>query len=164
MAPKSAEVLSLPGTVVSRADATRLSRELEAINGYLEQAQMRSSKDTKPPRLSDVLEEITHTNRLNLLHQEDRQRLTVFLKDLKEDAPAIHMSFAVVPSSQFTSKLLDWLRSEIHPLLLLNIGLQPNIAAGCVIRTTNKYIDCSMRQHLLANRPKLVELMRSKGA
>lgn len=160
MAPKAAEVLSLPGTVVGRADVTRLSRELEHITSYLEQAEIRSSTDTKMPQVSDVLEEVTHSNRLNLLRQDDRQRLTQFLKDLKNDAPSIHMSFAVIPSAQFTAKLLNWLRSEIHPMLLLNIGLQPNIAAGCVIRTTNKYIDCSMRQHLLANRPKLVERIR----
>lgn len=161
MAPKSAEVIALPSSVVSRADVTRLNRELELIVAYLEQSHARSDKDAKLPQVSDALEEITHVNRLHLLRDEDRQRLVQFLKDLKQDAPSIHMSFAVIPSAQFTAKLLQWLRSEIHPLLLLNIGLQPNIAAGCVIRTTNKYIDCSMRQHLLANRPKLVERMRA---
>lgn len=161
MAPKANEVIQLPSTVVSRADAARLGRELETISSRLDQAQLADDNDKVVPQLSEALEDVAKTNQLNLLHAEDRERLQAFLNDLKKDAPSIHMSFAVVPSAAFTNRLLEWLRSEIHPLLLLNIGLQPSIAAGCVIRTTNKYIDCSMRQHLLANRPKLVDLVRS---
>ncbi len=165
MAPKTGEALVLPASVVSRVDASRLAREVDAIDGFLRQAHVRGADvadEAKLPSLSRTLEDMTHTNRLNLLRPEDRQQLQQFLAGLKKDAPAIHMSFAVVPPPDFTAKLVEWLRGNIHPSLLLTIGLQPSIAAGCVIRTTNKYFDCSVRQHLMANRPKLVELIRSK--
>lgn len=165
MAPKALEVLTLPTSVVSRVDALRLSREVENISSQLDQAGLTAASEAKLPHVSPVLEDMAHDNRLNLLHAEDRNRLHAFLLELKEDAPTIHMSFATLPPATFTAKLVEWLRSEIHPMLLLDVGLQPSIAAGCVIRTTNKYFDCSMRQHLLTNRPKLIEILnRSRAA
>jgi F0F1-type ATP synthase delta subunit len=32
---------------------------------------------------------------------------------------------------------------------MLQIGLQPAIAAGCMLRTTNKVFDMSLRTHLM---------------
>ncbi len=167
MAPKTssqaAEIISLPTSLVSRVDATRVARELESMSNFIEQQTHHHDK-SNAPRLSIILEELSELNSLDLTKGQERDRLYAFLKELKSDAPTIHMSFAVVPSSLFTSKLITWLRSQIHPLLLLDIGLQPSIAAGCVIRTNSKYFDCSIRQHLLQNKPKLLDLMRGKHA
>ena len=154
-----AEVLGLPLSLVSRVDAIRLARELEAISGTLEQEKLQHHK-TAPRQLSKILEAMVTGNRIDIDRVEDRNRLTAFLKELKTEAPTIHMSFAAEPSSLFTAKLITWLRSEVHPLILLDIGLQPSIAAGCIIRTSSKYFDCSMRQHLVQNKPKLFDLMR----
>ena len=63
----------------------------------------------------------------------------------------------------FVAKIVAWLRTEIHPLILLEIGLQPTIAAGCVIRTTNKYFDYSIGRHLKRNRGQLVSLLRGES-
>ncbi len=164
MAPKQADqadqVLSLPVSVVSRVDATRLARELEIMDNQLEQ-QKHGQSPAMASSLSRLLDEAAKINHLDLNQVAQRQRLQAFLKEVKTDAPVIHMSFAVVPPSAFTIKLVNWLRSEVHPLLLLEIGLQPSIAAGCIIRTTSKYFDCSMRQHLVQNKPKLLELLKA---
>lgn len=169
MAPKvetelnNGQVLMLPVSVVSRVDATRLAREVESVGSFLEQQKHHKGRtQIAIPSLSRILGDVTQANNLDLAKSADRERLYHFLIELKADAPMIHMSFAVEPPTLFVAKLITWLRSEIHPLLLLDIGLQPSIAAGCIIRTTNKYIDCSMRQHLVANKPRLLELMRSK--
>lgn len=156
-------VLVLPVSVVSRVDATRLAREVESVGNFLEQQKHHQGRtQIAIPSLSRMLGDVTQQNKLDLAKAADRERLYHFLIELKKDAPMIHMSFAAEPPTLFTAKLITWLRSEIHPLLLLDIGLQPSIAAGCIIRTTNKYFDCSMRQHLVANKPKLLEYMRSR--
>jgi F0F1-type ATP synthase delta subunit len=147
-AKKGDEVLSIPNTVVSRIDV--------ALVGLLEQQSHQHHKDRDETKVSPVLQEMVESNHLDLAETVDRQRLYSFLSALKIDAPQLHMSFAAEPSVEFTGKLINWLREEIHPLLLLDIGLQPTIAAGCIIRTTNKIIDCSMRQHLLSNRDDLL--------
>jgi hypothetical protein len=163
MAPKTAhqaaEVISLPNSLISRVDAMRLGRELETIGNAIDQKTHQHSK-AEPTRLSQILEELSSRNHLDLQDSQDRDRLATFLKDLKKDAPTIHMSFAAEPPSAFIAKIIAWLRNEVHPLMLLDIGLQPTIAAGCIIRTSSKYFDCSVRQHLLENKPKLLELLQ----
>ena len=158
-APTAAEIISLPPSLISRVDAIRLGRELETISAFYEQQAHHHTKE-EPARLSPILEAISEGNQLDLSQADNRARLQGFLNDLKKDAPTIHMSFAATPSSKFTAKLITWLRDEIHPLLLLDISLQPTIAAGCIIRTESKYIDCSVRQNLVQSKPKLLELMR----
>jgi hypothetical protein len=47
---------------------------------------------------------------------------------------------------------------------LITIGLQPNIGAGCVVRTTNKYFDLSIKQDFLSKRNLLLEALKAKTA
>ena len=44
---------------------------------------------------------------------------------------------------------MAWLRREIHPVVLLTVGLQPSIGAGCIVRSTNKQFDFSLREDFL---------------
>lgn len=154
------EIIKLPTALVSRGDSVFLGRELELLNDKLTQASHQSNDAVKLPRLSRVLEELAEQNNLDLRQPDVRQRLLKFLKDLKGQAPVIHISFATEPSSKVITRLISWLRAEVHPLILLNVGLQPSIAAGCVVRTNSKYFDFSMRQHLSNHRAELVERLK----
>lgn len=152
--------LQLPLGVVTKVDVGRLLRELEALNEFLQQSAVRQPGTPMTlPRTSRLFEELTTTNKLNMLHEDERQRLTVFLKDVKDHAPVLHMSFSADPSPQFTQKLITWLRAEIHPVVVLQIGLQPNIGAGCVVRTTNKYFDFSLRSRFKQNKDVLAKMI-----
>jgi hypothetical protein len=157
---KDRAALVLPTVVVSRLDVARLSRELEGVNDYLEQHELHAKKG-EAPRLGAMLAEVAQTNKLDLLQADDRRQLVKFLEGLKKQAPTIHMSFAAPAPVPFVQKIIEWLRKEVHPLILLDVGLQPAIAAGCVIRTTNKYFDCSMGQHLRKNRATLVQALNT---
>ena len=171
MAPKTTEssdssmaVLVLPISVVTRIDAAHLAREVESVGNFLDQQKHhKATTQIAIPSLSRMLGDMTQANSLDLAKTDHREHLYKFLVELKADAPTMHISFAVEPPTLFITKLITWLRQEVHPLLLLDIGLQPSIAAGCIVRTTNKYFDLSMRQHLVKNKPKLLELMRSTG-
>ena len=76
----------------------------------------------------------------------------------------MHISFSADPSPLFTQKLIAWLRSEIHPLVLLQIGLQPNMGAGCVVRTSNKYFDFSLRDRFKSKGEMLAKIMQEATA
>ena len=69
----------------------------------------------------------------------------------------MHISFSSEPTPIFLERLLSWIRREINPLVLLTIGLQPAIGAGCIVRTTNKYFDLSLRQTFIDKRKLLLE-------
>lgn len=150
--------LELPLTLITRVDALRLLRELKALDDFLDQAAIRTpGTPVKLPRMSRILEDLASINEVNLLQKEPRQALNTQLLAVKKQAPLIHMSFASDPPAAFIRKLVTWLRAEIHPHVLLDVGLQPSIAAGCIIRTRSKYFDCSLRQHFSDKRGLLVE-------
>lgn len=156
--------LALPSTVTGLTDVTRLQHEAETLDEYLRQAALRKGGDAnKLPKIPVMLDDVATLNHLNLLHEPDRQRLAAFLKLLQTRAPQVHMSFASEPSTEFTAKIVTWLRQNIHPLMLVQVGLQPSIAAGCTLRTTNKVFDFSLRQHLVRNRQLLVDAISNLG-
>ena len=156
--------LQLPLLVVGPNDVARLLRELEALDEYLHQAGLKKENDVKLPRVSRMLDDFVDTNDLELLHASARKRAAAFLQTVHADAPVMTISFAVDPSSAFVGKVIAWLRQNIHPMLLLRIGLQPSIAAGCTVRTTNRYYDFSLRSHFKEQRDVLLQKIRAAGA
>ncbi len=148
----------LPLAAAGPIDIGRLLREVVAIDEFVMQASVRAAgTQPKLPKTSRLMDETVVINKLNLLVEVDRKRLTDFLKTVRDRAPVMHISFSADPSPLFMQKIMSWLRAEIHPLLLINIGLQPNIGAGCVIRTTNKFFDFSLKQRFDQNRHLLIK-------
>jgi hypothetical protein len=145
-ADEGAVGLQLPVGVVGPGDVRQLRRNLEDLEDTLQQMRLRTkSPVAKMPRASRLLEEFAATNRLNLLLPDDRQRTAAFLDGTIAHAPVLHMSFAAEASRAFTTELVLWLRKNIHPNVLLTIGLEPTLAAGCMLRTPNKQYDFSLR-------------------
>lgn len=155
----SEHLVGLPLLVVGPVDVGRLLRELEAIDNLISQANINDHKTTlKMPKTSLLMDQTIELNKLNLLEAHDRERLLELLTIVKQQAPLLHISFSSDPAPDFIEKLMTWLRREIHPTVMLTIGLQPNIGAGCIVRSTNKYFDFSLRKDLLSKR----ELLLSK--
>lgn len=164
----TAKELHLPTLVFGGVEVRRLQLELDELDAYMQQAAIRQTKTKASapllPRVSRLLDALAAENQRNLLKQEDRTQLQAFLAVLLQHAPTIHMSFASDPSSAFTAKIVAWLRANVHPFALLQIGLQPSIAAGCIVRTNNKVFDLSLRQHFADQKQMLIASMREKSA
>jgi hypothetical protein len=152
--------LALPVGVANRADVGRLIRDTEALDNYIRQWAIKNDgTQFIMPRVSRLFNEIISTNKLNVLQSSDRKALMQFLSEIKAEAPVLHMSFTSDPSPVFTTKLMTWLRNEIHPHVLIQIGLQPNMGAGCILRTTNKYFDFSLRKQFADEKDNLLQLI-----
>jgi F0F1-type ATP synthase delta subunit len=165
MAHEREQQFVLPDSVVGPVDAGRLNREMEELDEYLRASAIRKTGAAMQlPKTTVLLDELAEANHLNLLQPADRRRLVNFLHGLSEKAPVLHVSFAADPSSAFTAKIVRWLRQNIHPFVLVQVGLQPSIAAGCTVRSTNKYFDFSLRQHLLQNRQMLINALAKLDA
>lgn len=151
--------LSLPVSVVGPTDVVRLIRELETLDEAFLQMSLRKegAPETKLPKTSKLMDQMVHVNKLNLLSKEERAGLKLYLQDVQKKAPVMHISFSADPSPGFLDKMMAWLRREIHPSVLLTIGLQPNIGAGCIVRTTNKQFDFSLRQDFAGKRELLLK-------
>ena len=146
MEPKNQ--LILPPSVVGPIDIGRMLREAEKLHDFMEQAAIRKTGEPMMlPKTSRLLDEFFQMNHLNALQDADRLSAVETLKSVRKNAPVVHLSFSADPTPQFMQKIIEWLRANTHPHLLVRVGLQPNIGAGCVMRTTNKYFDFSLRQH-----------------
>lgn len=153
--------LNVPAVITSPADVTRLHREVVTLDEAIHQQALRTpgQTPTELPHISRLLEELATANKLNLLEAATRKHLIDFLVDVSTNAPVVHLSFAADPSTAFMHKIVAWFRQNIHPSILVRVGLQPNIGAGCILRTTNRYYDLSLREHFKKNQHKLVEAL-----
>lgn len=157
------EHLRLPNTVISPIDVARLLRELNNLDDFFVGVKNRQAGTSMQlPKLSRQLDQLSHDNELNLLDETHRANLKQTLMAIYEGAPKLHISFASEPSSKPFEEILSWLRKNIHQHTLVTVGLQPAIAAGCVVRTANKLFDMSLRGSLETQRPYLARLI--KGA
>ncbi len=150
--------IRLPNTVVGVMDVNRLAREMESLDNFLHQANIREPGTAMSlPKMSKSFDELVEQNGLNMLQEPDRKKLREFLKQTRSKAPRLHISFSVDPSPLFLDRLIDYLRFNIHPLVLIQVGLQPNMGAGCVVRSTNKVFDLSLRENFRSKRNLLLK-------
>lgn len=149
--------------LVSPTDLKRARRELETLDDFLHQAGLRQGgKSVKMPATSRIITELAEESGLNLLKKSERDRLLKFLTLLIEKAPVLHMSFASEPSPAFLAKLIAWLRANIHPQVVVSIGLQPSVAAGCMVRTANRQLDLSLRGALEKQTESFISSLRGE--
>ncbi len=148
----------LPVQVAGMVDIGRLIRELQQIDNVVLQLTLKANGgEVKMPKTSRLMDQTTQLNHLNLLEQTHRDALKGFLENVRENSPIIHMSFSADPPANFIEKIMGWLRREIHPQLLLTVGVQPTIGAGTIVRTANKQFDFSLRTDIENKRSMLLE-------
>ena len=151
--------LQLPPLAMTTGDVSRLLREVTMLSDYLQQQALRKGGQPmgKLPKTSRLLDELAEDNKLNLLDARARDQLVTYLRNLARHAPVVHLSFAVDPPPVFLQQIVVWFRTNTQQPVLVRVGLQPSIAAGCVIRTPNHSFDFSLRRHLLEQRHHLRE-------
>ena len=155
---KKTNSLKLPDRLVTAVDLMRTIRELKMLDDWLNQAAIRSGgAQVTPPKTSSTLEELSSLNGVSLLESSHRDQLINALESFALSVPKIHMAFAVEPSANFLSKMIVWLRTNIHPLIVMEVGLQPALTAGCSVRTSNKLFDMSLRSRFVDSRHFLAE-------
>jgi F0F1-type ATP synthase delta subunit len=149
----------LPDLVAGKVDIMRLRRELDALYEFLHQAALRHDAGTevKMPKTSRLLDELVKANNLNLLDRTQFEGTVAQLDNILAHAPQIHIAFSTDPSAAFVGRVVGWLRQNVDKGVLVQVGLQPSLAAGCVVRTTNKQFDLSLKKHFKDARPKLME-------
>jgi F0F1-type ATP synthase delta subunit len=154
---KRSDLLFTP-EIVGRHDIVRLLRELDALNTYLQQLQIKEpNKPIELPKVSRILDGFADANKLSLTDEKAREALMKKLEKVKNEAPVMHISFATDPSAAFVEQVLTWFRRNIDEHTLFVIGLQPSITAGFTLRTENKYFDFSMREQLMNSVPILAK-------
>ena len=159
-APSSARPreLVLPEAVSNLGLVRQLLRELEAVDEFMRQNAIREpGKQEVLPRVGKLLESLADANGFQLLQGEHRAQLKAFLQSLETTAPTVHISFAVEATIAVITRMVQWMRANVHPHVLVEIGMQPTIVAGCVVRTTNKVFDFSLQKQFDQSQDLLVQ-------
>lgn len=159
-----AHELQLPLSVVGPIDVMRLRRSLEEFDEQQRQAALRAKvgaavADVQPGQL---VRELAAANKCDLAKAADRQALLADLEATLKTAPTVTMSFASEPSAAFIGKVVEWFRSDVHPSLLIRVGLQPSIAAGCVLQTGGKVYDFTLRNRFTEQRSVLIDRLHQQ--
>jgi hypothetical protein len=153
---KDKEFLNLPDTMISPADLVKTIREIESLDNFLHQAKIRTpGNSVTPPKISKALEDLSAANDISLLDESQRNGLKEKLQVMREDPIKIHLSFASTPSASLMQEVCKWFRQNVHQSTLLETGLQPSLAAGCIVRTKNQVFDLSLRSRFAMNRDML---------
>lgn len=147
----------LPSVLITKADLSRLIREVENVDNELEAQKARSRAAGKKeeyhmPGISQALNDFVELNKLDFADDQVRMRLKKELKTLKNKAPVIHMTFAVEADIASLRQLTEYIRKEIHPQAFLRTGLQPALVGGVYMRTPNHAHDFSIRAKLAGSR------------
>ncbi|HZP55818.1 MAG TPA: hypothetical protein VFB03_03560 [Candidatus Saccharimonadales bacterium] len=155
------DVFKLPTSIVGKSDINRILRELDGLDDFFMSAAARKSGESiKAPRTTYMLDQLARDNGYNLMQTDQRTAIKTKLIEISRTAPSLHISFAVEPTPRIIDVILSWMRGNIHPQLMLQIGLQPTIAAGCVLRSPNKIFDLSLRTYLENQENYMVELIQ----
>lgn len=142
--------------IITRQDVLRAIRDMEDLENQITGAKVRGgdmSIVSIPPTIMSLQKE----NDLDIFHKDARQMIRRLLMRMRDDAPQVHISFAIEPDNSSLQEILKWFRKEINPELIFRVGIQPSIAVGCVIRTTNHYFDFSLRQVLQKKGPEFIK-------
>ena len=145
--------LILPDAIASPLDFGKIQRELFALDEFLSASRSASKLPYTSPSLNKIIKE-TDTNPLLA---SDRRRLASQLKFVRRTAPVVQISFASDPTKQALRPLIRWFRENGHPNTLISVGVQPNIAGGCVIRTATQTFDFSLQKLFKGSELKLAE-------
>ncbi len=149
----------LPAVLIGRADLARLAREVEAVENDLESQKVRASAGATGYHMSTVSRLLIDFVTLNKIEVASDKALVGLKEDLrlmKDKAPILHMTFATDADEEFLQQLVQWVRAEIHPHALIDVGLQPRIIGGVHVRTPNQVHDFSVRALLKGKRSIIV--------
>jgi F0F1-type ATP synthase delta subunit len=150
----------LPNGLVGKGDVSRLKRELINVNDQIIGVRYKGEDPSKlAGHFSPLLVNLAAMNRLNLIDDRHRLALAQKMDELQASAPVLHISFTAEPSAKAIERVVTWLRTNIHPNVLVQVGLTPNIAAGCILRTPNKVFDMSLKDTLNKQSPYLLKLL-----
>lgn len=149
---------SLPPSVVSKADISRLVREFEGVDNALTSRTVHEkigAASQEAPVMSAQLQAFLEANPLDLDNTTARSDYIKSLRALKENVRVMNMTFAVVADPESLAQLAAWVRQSVHPQTVIEAHLQPALVAGVYLRTPNHVFDLSVRNALHAKRGEL---------
>lgn len=158
--------LKLPNSIATKSDLVAVLRNVdEVLDNYIEN-RVRDAEgvDFKSrPDVSSNLAELVSVNQLEV-SLDTLKSLRQWLDHLNDHAPVVRFTFASDPNPEFLGSLVNWLRQNTGQFVIVRYGVQPTIAAGCLMYTPARRYDFSLRYHLLNSGDSFVKALSKAAA
>lgn len=128
----------LPSSIHDRGDIARLRRELQLFAEHVQQAKLTKRSAPRTEHLSPSLHELAELYKVSLTTVGDRDFLVKQLTTLHKNAPVVHVTFPLQPTTRTIEAVLEWFRGNTEGNVLMQTGVDPSLLVGCQVRTTNK--------------------------
>jgi F0F1-type ATP synthase delta subunit len=149
--------VQLTDVIVTPLELGKVQRELFALNEFLSANNHGTSSGKSMPYTSPLLSNMVKASGLNMIKKEDRTMFNNQLQFVRRTAPVVRVSFAAEPSKQALRVLVRWFRENGHPNTLLDPSVQPGIGGGCIINTSTKTFDFSIKNLFVDSLPELAK-------
>jgi len=115
------------------------------------------------PEVSSALAQLIKDNDIKVTTTSLKE-LKTWLAELKQSAPVLRLTFTSDPENAIITRIVKWFREQSGKEVLVRIGVQPTIAAGCIVHTPSHQYDFSLRNYLLQNTALFSEILNEKLA
>ncbi|HEX9594877.1 MAG TPA: hypothetical protein VF996_02005 [Candidatus Saccharimonadales bacterium] len=143
--------LKLPNSIATKSDLVGVIRNVDdVIDNYIENRvrDMEGVDFKSRPDVTSNLAELVAVNKLEV-NVDTLKSLKEWLAHLNEHAPIVRFTFASDPNPEFIGGIVNWLRMASGRFVIIRYGIQPTIAAGCLMYTPAKMYDFSLRKRLM---------------
>ena len=142
--------LKLPPDIATKQQLATLMYEIEDFIDAATQARVRTretGKEVPDPKPGYLFKKFLEVNKVEIT-MGNLSQLLQELTGLKERAPIVRFIFASEPAPEILTKLAQWLRSSSRSPVMIHVGVQPQIAVGCILETPSRRYDFSLRRKL----------------
>lgn len=157
---KSEPGIQLSDIIVTPLELGKIQRELFALNEFLDIQNYGQRSSGSLPYTSPLLSNMLKVSGLNVLKSDERSQFTKQLDYVRRTAPTVQISFSAEPTKQALRLLVRWFRENGHPNTLIAPAVHPNIAGGCIVRTSTKTFDFSLQQLFKKSVPELAQKLK----
>lgn len=158
--------LRLPETIATKADLVNVLRNLEDVLDTYRENSIRSDEGVDFTAQTDVSSNLAALVQENQLAVDVRtlNALQTWLNQLKDRAPVVRFTLASDPTPEFLGRIVSWLRQASGQFVLVRFGIQPSIAAGCIMYTPAHHYDFSLRSKILKSGSILIKYVSGDNA
>jgi hypothetical protein len=158
--------IKLDGSVSSPQNLKTLVLEMRDYAHWFSQNEVRRRINAKhsadKPELSVAASVLIHDwERKGSLDRKSLDELIAALEDMEDAAPKVTITLAAPPAAGLKKMLVNWLREEVAPDVLVTFDFNSTLLGGMVLRCGSRIFDWSFRRQILDSRGQFPEVLRN---
>lgn len=153
--------LKLPDIIGGKRDLILATRQVEQILSDRLQDEVRQrfgAKQIGSNAGQRALQALLEVNKM-MDDTDTLKRLLQNLEAVKQYAPKVRIAFSQEPEQDLYKRLISWFRVNVHPSVLVQVSVQPNLGGGFILQTGSHRYDLSLRTRILNSTAKFIEVL-----